>query len=121
MVSRIVKEFAPERIILFGSRARKTHRRDSDVDLLVVMKTKGSRRDAGLAIGGLLRDMQVPTDIVVTHPEDFAWRKDIVGTIEYPAEHEGKLLYEKPATASERRLGRALHHDTGRTMRGQVL
>ena len=95
MVSRIVREFDPERIILFGSRARKMARRDSDVDLLVVMNVKRSKRHARLAIRELLHDIPVPTDIVVTSPAEFEWRKDIVGTIEYPAVHEGRSLYEK--------------------------
>jgi len=37
----------------------------------------------------------VGTDIVVTRPEEFAWRKQIVGTIEYPAAREGKIVYAR--------------------------
>ncbi len=33
-------------------------------------------------------------DIVVVTPEAFAWRH-VVGTIEWPAAREGKLLYER--------------------------
>jgi len=36
MVRRIVRRFAPEKIILFGSHARGTAGPDSDVDLLIV-------------------------------------------------------------------------------------
>jgi predicted nucleotidyltransferase len=96
MVSRIVKRFAPDRIILFGSLARRAASPDSDVDLLVVMKVKRSKREASLAIRRLLHDIPMPMDIVVTSAEEFEWRKDIVGTIEYPATHEGRSLYEKP-------------------------
>ena len=38
MVERIVARFQPARILLFGSRARGTANRWSDVDLLVVME-----------------------------------------------------------------------------------
>ena len=38
MVRRIVKQFDPEKIILFGSQARGDAGPDSDVDLLVVMR-----------------------------------------------------------------------------------
>ena len=96
MTRRIVRRFHPEKVILFGSHARGAAGPDSDVDLLVVMKVKGSRRDARLAVRELLHDVTVPLDVVVTTPEDFAWRKDIVGTIEYPATHEGRSIYEKP-------------------------
>jgi hypothetical protein len=37
-----------------------------------------------------------PTDILLTTPEDFAWRKDVVGTIEWPAFREGRILYARP-------------------------
>ena len=46
-------------------------------------------------IRGALRDFLVPLDIIVTRPEDFAWRKDVVGTIEWPASREGKVLYAR--------------------------
>ena len=32
----------------------------------------------------------------MTTPEEFAWRKEIPGTIERPAEREGKVLYPAP-------------------------
>jgi hypothetical protein len=32
-------------------------------------------------------------DVVVTTPEDLAWWKDVVGTIEWPATPEGTVLY----------------------------
>jgi predicted nucleotidyltransferase len=93
MVKRIVKKFHPERIILFGSHARGDTGPDSDIDLLVVMKSDGSVRDQRLAILGALHDIPIPVDVIVSTPEDFAWRKDIVGTIEWPATREGKVLY----------------------------
>ena len=93
MVKRIVKKFAPEQVILFGSHARGNAGRDSDVDLLVVMKFEGSARDKGLEIVQALHDLLVSVDVIVSSPGDFAWRKDVVGTIEWPAAREGKVLY----------------------------
>jgi predicted nucleotidyltransferase len=93
MVRRIVKKFRPERVILFGSHARGDAGPDSDVDLLVVMDFKGAARDKGLEIRQSLRNILVPKDVVVTTPEEFAWRKEVVGTIEWPASREGKVLY----------------------------
>lgn len=95
MVVRIVDRFDPERIILFGSVARGNARLDSDVDLLVVMPVEGSRRDKAVEIGVVVNDIPVPKDIVVTTPEDFEWRKDVVGTIERPAAREGRLIYAR--------------------------
>jgi predicted nucleotidyltransferase len=95
MVKRIAKEFDPERIILFGSQARGDAGPDSDVDLLVVMPFRGSKRTKCLEILRVLRGIPVPVDIIVTSPEEFAWRKDVVGTIEWPASKEGKVLYAR--------------------------
>jgi uncharacterized protein len=94
MVAKIVERFQPEKVILFGSHAREDAGPDSDVDLLVVMPVS-KKRDAVLKIRAALRGFRVPKDIVVTTPSDFAWRKDVVGTIEYPAVHEGKVLYAR--------------------------
>src|SRR5262249_22798987 len=96
IVKRIVTKFDPEQIILFGSHARGEAGPDSDVDLLVVMSYEGSARDKGLEIRVALHDILVPKDVIVTSPEDFAWRKEIVGTIEWPAAREGKVLYAHP-------------------------
>jgi predicted nucleotidyltransferase len=93
MVKRIVKKFHPEKIILFGSQARGDARPDSDVDLLVVMPVEGSTFEKGLEIRQALWSIPGPVDIIVTTPEDFAWRKEYVGTIEWPAAREGKILY----------------------------
>ena len=95
MVRRIVARFDPERIILFGSAARGEAGPDSDVDLLVVMRVEGSRREKAVQIGVAVNDIPVPKDIVVTTPEDFEWRKEIVGTIERPAAREGRLVYAR--------------------------
>ena len=96
MVERIVEKFRPEKVILFGSHARAEAGPDSDVDLLVVMDFEGSALDQGLEIMQALHDRVIPVDVIVTSPEDFAWRKDMVGTIEWPAAREGKVLYARP-------------------------
>ena len=96
MVLRIAERFDPERIILFGSAGRGEAGPDSDVDLLVVMPIQGSSREKAVEIGVAVNDIPVAKDIFVTTPEDFEWRKDIVGTIERPAAREGRLVYARP-------------------------
>lgn len=95
MVERIVKHFAPEKIILFGSHATGNAGPDSDLDLLVVMTPGSSKAAQELDILKTLRRYRMPKDVIVTTPEDFAWRKEIPGTIERPAAREGRVLYEK--------------------------
>ena len=93
MVLRIVEQFDPERIILFGSRGRGDARPDSDVDLLVVMPVDGSTREKAIEIRLALHDIPVAKDVIVVTPESFRWRQKVVGTIEWPAVHEGKVLH----------------------------
>lgn len=96
MVRRIVAQFSPERIILFGSHGRGAASPDSDVDLLIVMPVSGSKRKKQLEIRRALHQFKVAKDIIVTTPEEFAWRKEIPGTIERPAALEGTVLYARP-------------------------
>lgn len=93
MVKRIVTQFHPDKIILFGSHARGQAGPDSDVDLLIVMPVTGSRRQKAIEIGVALHDIPVAKDVIVVTPDDFEWRKEIVGTIERPAARDGTLLY----------------------------
>jgi predicted nucleotidyltransferase len=95
MVSRIVKRFGPDKIILFGSQARGDAKPDSDVDLLIVMPVSGSKRRKAVEIGVALHDFRIPKDVIVVTPEEFEWRKDTLGTVEWPAWREGKVLYAR--------------------------
>jgi uncharacterized protein len=95
MVRRIVRQFHPDRVILFGSHARGQGGPDSDVDLLVVMPVKGSKREKRIAMGVSLSDFGMPLDIVLSTPEELEVRRHIPGTIERPAVLEGKVLYER--------------------------
>jgi len=97
MVRRIVEGFDPDKIILFGSRARGEADSDSDTDLLVVMRVEGSKRRKAIEIDLALAELGIPKDILVVTPEEVARYRDIVGTIIYPALREGKVLYERAA------------------------
>jgi uncharacterized protein len=95
MVRPIVRTFHPDRVILFGSHARGEAGPDSDVDLLVVMPMNGLKREKQLQIRKALHGIRVPVDIVVTTPEEFGWHQEVVGTIEYPAVREGRVVYAR--------------------------
>ena len=97
MARRIVKEFNPQKIILFGSYARGAASSDSDVDLIVVMPVAGSRRRQTTEIDMALSDRWLPLDLIVVTPEEFIACKDVIGHILYPAVREGKVLYERAA------------------------
>lgn len=95
MVRRIVAQFRPERVVLFGSQARGDATSESDVDLLVVMPVNGSKRERRLAIQMALHDIHVPKDILVVTPREWDIQRGIPGTLVWPARQEGVVLYER--------------------------
>lgn len=95
MVRRIVERFQPEKVILFGSRARGDADPDSDVDLLVVMPFDGRRLDRIVEIRLALAHMGIAKDVFLVTPEEFEADKDLVGSLVYPAAHEGRVLHER--------------------------
>ena len=95
MADRIVSRFEPSQVVLFGSHARGTAGKDSDVDLLVVMPDGTDRRRAAVEMRVLLADMPVAKDIIVTTPDDIARRGHVIGTVLRPALREGTVLYEQ--------------------------
>jgi predicted nucleotidyltransferase len=96
MAAMIVRAVAPERIILFGSRARGDERPESDVDFLVVTEFTGPRRETALAIRRALRGRGVAKDILVVTPDEAQRYARVPGSVIYPAVREGSVLYERP-------------------------
>jgi predicted nucleotidyltransferase len=96
MVERIVGRFHPSRVVLFGSQARGTATKWSDVDLLVVLPNVSDKRRAAIEIRRSLGDLPVSKDILVTTPEEIARRGHLVGGVLRAALREGRVVYERP-------------------------
>jgi predicted nucleotidyltransferase len=95
-IARIVSELKPEKIILFGSYAYGNPTADSDVDLLVIMKTKAKEIDRYVAVSNLLYPRQFPVDILVKTPKEMEAEARKKGNY-FMREilKKGKVLYER--------------------------
>jgi uncharacterized protein len=95
-IEHLVSELKPEKIILFGSYAYGNPTPDSDVDLLVIMKTKAKEIDRYLAVSNLLYPRQFPVDILVKTPREVEAESRKKGNF-FMREilTKGKVIYER--------------------------
>jgi predicted nucleotidyltransferase len=95
IVRRIVQTAQPEKIILFGSRARGDARPNSDFDVLVIKESSepGYRRDAPLYVA--LAGLPVEVDVLVYTPEEVAEWAQVPQAFVTTATREGKTVYER--------------------------
>jgi predicted nucleotidyltransferase len=94
VVNRLVKEFESEKIILFGSRAWGMPRPDSDIDLLVIVKSSplSPTRRAAQAYR-CLQGLKAPVEVIVsTHGELERYRSVPASLTRRILEH-GQVLY----------------------------
>ena len=93
----IVREYQPDKIILFGSWARANANEDSDIDLLVISDREKNlpRYKRGLDIRLLLIQFPSPKDILFyTHDDVERWR-GVPQTFINTVLTEGRVLYER--------------------------
>ncbi|MGH8056595.1 MAG: nucleotidyltransferase domain-containing protein [Candidatus Entotheonellia bacterium] len=93
LVERIVQEFHPERVILFGSYASGNPSDGSDVDLLVILPYEGSGIHKAVEILTQVNP-RLPVDLLVRTPEQIrerlAWHDFFLQEIM----EKGQVLYE---------------------------
>jgi predicted nucleotidyltransferase len=95
--SALVRDLAPERIVLFGSFARGDQNRASDLDLVVIASTplpfcERIGRALESACGASRR---VPVEVLVYKPEE--WRRMTAAGNSFAARvtREGRVLYDR--------------------------
>lgn len=97
IINCIIREYQPDKIILFGSWARGDAKKQSDIDLLVISdrEKRLPRYKRGLDIRLLLSQFQPPKDILFyTHEDVNRWR-DVPQTFINTVLSEGQILYER--------------------------
>ena len=95
IVRRLIAAYQPERIYLFGSKARGDSGADSDYDLMVVIPDSAppERRRSRLAYQ-TLRGTGTAADVLVWSREAFESRLHLRASLPHTVVSEGTLLYE---------------------------
>lgn len=94
VISCILREASPDRIILFGSAATGDFGKDSDLDLLILERNPTDQRRESIQIRRALKHIGLPMDIIVMKTERFEETKEIIGGLARPANKYGRVLYE---------------------------
>ncbi len=95
MVEKIVSDYTPQKVILYGSYAYGTPHRDSDIDLLIIKDTPERFLDRWAAIRRILSDptRTVPLETLVLTPEEVDRRLTIGDQFIAEILEKGKVLY----------------------------
>lgn len=93
LAREIGKRFRPEKIVLFGSYAYGHPGPDSDVDMLIVTRTKRDPADLAADIACRL-DPEFPLDLIVRTPQDIGRRLAERECFLTEVMTRGQVLYE---------------------------
>ncbi len=95
---KIVDEVDPEKIILFGSFAYGEPTPDSDVDLLIIMKSKLKPHARAVLVSEVLNPRPFPVDLIVRTPAEVEDRLRVRDCFFEEILSKGKVLYERPSS-----------------------
>ena len=93
VVERIVSNFQPQKIILFGSYAHGSPTEESDLDLLIIKNSTVPKIQRNRQIRRILNDLYFPVDVFVKTEREYDRYKDVIGTVVYSAHKYGKVIY----------------------------
>lgn len=95
VIAQIVARFRPQRVVLFGSRARGAAGPESDLDLFVEMETARRPPERAADVAALFGLRPWALDVVVYTPAEVARLRGVRGTLLAQIEAEGRVLYER--------------------------
>lgn len=93
-IERLVKEFSPEKIILFGSRSWGNPRPDSDIDLLVIIDSSSlsPTRRAAQAYR-CLQGLKLPIEVIVSTRSEIEKYRSVPASLTRKILTQGQVLY----------------------------
>jgi predicted nucleotidyltransferase len=96
VTASIVKNYKPEKIILFGSYAWGKPKKNSDLDLLVIKSTRKKKINREIELVRHLRSVRFPIDVLVYTPTEVAHQVSQMGNIFMEdILNRGEVLYSK--------------------------
>jgi predicted nucleotidyltransferase len=95
VVARIRDAVQPERVILFGSRARDEAHVESDYDFLIIKESDQPRYRRSGPLYTALADLPVEVELVVYTPEEVQEWSAVPEAFVSTALREGLVLYER--------------------------
>jgi predicted nucleotidyltransferase len=96
ITQRLVENFQPEQVILFGSHAWGSPTPDSDIDLMVIVSESDRTPYQQAVIGHrCLSGLGIAKDIVVRTRAEFDFWQAARASLEYKVAHQGKVLYDR--------------------------
>jgi predicted nucleotidyltransferase len=105
VTQRLVAEFRPEQVILFGSHAWGRPDRGSDVDLMVIVGDSDlSAYERALRGHACLSDLDIAKDVIVRTRAEFDFFRDVRSSLEHTIAEKGKVLYERGQTPTRTKL-----------------
>ncbi len=90
----IIQIVKPEKIVLFGSRAKGNYKAESDYDLLVLKKGLKNQRVLTQEIYLSFKNIGSPIDVIIADLDKYEYLKTDPYLIYYEAERNGKIVYE---------------------------
>lgn len=93
-ITKNLKKYKPEKIILFGSYARGKSKRNSDIDLLIIKRTKRNPYKRIPEVRKYLYDIDKAFDILVLTPKEVQKRLELGDFFIEEIIKRGKVLYE---------------------------
>jgi predicted nucleotidyltransferase len=97
IVRRIVETAQPDKIILFGSRARGDNRPNSDFDVLVIKESSEPRYRRSVPLYVALADVPAEVEVMVYTPEEIDEWRQVSQAFVTTAVREGTTIYERPS------------------------
>ena len=99
ITKKIVKNYNPEKIILFGSRARGDAHQDSDVDLFIIKKTRDPRIERIIKVDKLFSPRYFSLDLIIRTPQEVKKAESKNNFFIKEILNSGKILYSKAKNA----------------------